>query len=226
MKPIYEEAANIINDRRAFKFGAFKLKSHDIDPTLPLSPFYIDIRDENNPKGGPLKRSDYAPIAGCFVDVIINRKDNLVFDAIAGIPNAGDPIVDAMEEIFNATDLNQGDFRIIRLAKEVSDDQRRIIPMEGFEYREGERVLLIDDLVTKAHTKLEAIRAIESEGAIVVGLVVLVDRQQGGREAIEAEGYKIYCAFTATELFEYYRQTGRIDDSKFWECMQYLQNNK
>lgn len=219
---IFPQTADMIFDRGAFKFGAFPLKLHEKNPNALLSPFYINLRDKNNPKPGPLKDNDYILIARCNFKVLIKRDDDMVFDAIAGIPRAGDPIVKAMSRIEETTDINQGDYRIIMLAKEEDGERRKIVPLPGFEYKEGERVLLVDDLVTQADTKIEAIKAIESSGSKVVGLIVLIDREQGGRELIEEAGYLFYSVFTISQLLNYYRQSGRITQKKYQECMDYI----
>jgi len=225
MEKVYTDVADMIFKRGAFEFGTFKLKLHDTNPNTPPSPFYINLRDKNNPKPGPLVDSDYISIARCIFRAISEKGGGVVFDAIAGIPRAGDPIVKAMMRIEEMTDINQGDYRIIMLAKEENGGKRRIVPLPGFEYKTGERVLLVDDLVTRADTKLEAIKAIESEGSVVVGLVVLVDRQQGGREQLKKVGYDLISCFTIRELFNYYKAAGKINDNKYQECMDYIKNN-
>lgn len=206
----------------SIKFGAFKLKLHEKDPLAPLSPFFINIRNKDNPtKPGTLEESDYDLIAKCLLEVI--NESGLEFDAIAGIPRAGDPIVEAIERlIINSPFPHPAKFRIIKLAKEEAMGIRRIIPLSGFNYKQGERILLVDDLVTKADTKIEAIRAIESSGSVVVGLVVLVDRQQGGREQIESAGYKLFSALTISELLDYYVQKEMIDNAKHKEALFYI----
>ncbi|MDQ1283779.1 MAG: orotate phosphoribosyltransferase [Patescibacteria group bacterium] len=210
--------------RGAFKFGAFKLKLHEKNPGAPLSPFFIHLRNKTNPKPGPLIEKDYLLIAKCLLETI--SQSDFVFDAIAGIPRAGDPIVDAIQWMQEYDPkFQQGDFRIIRLAKEEKDGLRKIVPLPGFEYRKDERVLLIDDLVTKADTKLEAIRAVESQGAIVVGVVVLVDRQQGGKNELEKAGYKLLASLTVRDLFNFYFQTEMISAEKYQEAINYVSNN-
>ncbi len=228
MEKIFTDVTDMIFERGALKFGAFKLKLHEKNPDAPLSPFYINLRDEHNPKPGPLVSADYNLIGRCMFQAIINfhrSGGDLVYDAIAGIPRAGDPIVQGMQWVVDMTDINQGDFRIIQLSKEEADGKRRIIPLPGFDYIEGERTLLADDLITQADTKLESIEAVESSGSKVVGLVVLVDRLQGGRERLETAGYKLISCFTIIELFDYYLATGKIDSDKYRECIDYIQNN-
>ncbi|MCD6149933.1 hypothetical protein J7J13_04090 [bacterium] len=222
---VYTDVADRIFKRGAFEFGAFSLKLHEINPDAPLPPFYLNLRDRNNPKPGSLVDSDYISIARCIFRTISEKGGNIVFDAIAPILRAGDPIVKAMMRIEEMTDINQGDYRIIMLAKEEHNDKRKIVPLPGFKYKSGERVLLADDLVTRADTKFEAIRAIESEGSVIVGLVVLVDRQQGGREQLKKAGYDLISCFTIGELFDYYRATGKINEDKYQECIDYIRDN-
>jgi orotate phosphoribosyltransferase len=220
---IREQTANAIIDRGAIEFGAFKLKLHDRNPKAPLSPFFISLRNKNHPtKPGKLEDADYELIARSMFAAIREDPD-LVFMAIAGIPVAGDPIADAVESLILKDErYNQGDFRVIRLSKIESDKGRMIIPKPGFEYRKRELIILFDDLITEADTKLEAIRSIESQGGIVVAVVVLIDREQGGPEALAAAGHRLIAVFKISELFRYYHTIGKLDENKFRESMIYL----
>ena len=201
---LFARVADMIFARVAFKFGDFRLKLHEKNPEAPLSPFYLNLRTSDNPKPGPLTEKDCVLIAELLWRKIL--KSGLNFSAIAGIPNAGDPLVEAIEKVA----APPRGFRIIRLSKVVDGDKRKIIPQPGFDYREGEKVLVIDDLITGADSKFEAIEAIEESGLKVVGLIVLVDREQGGRKQLEKAGYTLITAFTITELFNYYLEQGVI----------------
>jgi orotate phosphoribosyltransferase len=55
---------------------------------------------------------------------------------------------------------------------------------------EGSRVLLVEDVVTTGRSTLEAVRAVEEEGYVVAGVLSLVDRDQGGREALKDYLYR------------------------------------
>lgn len=219
MEKIYRDVADMIFARGAFKFGNFKLKLHDIHPEAPLSPFYINQRTKDNPTNpGPLLNEDCDLIAQVLWNLIL--RNSLYFEAMAPLPYAADPIVASIERLV----AKPWGFRIIKLAKEIKDGKRRIVPLPGFDYRRGEIVLPVDDLVTGADSKIEAIRAIESEGSIVKDLVVLIDRQQGGREQLEAAGYNLFSCFTIRELLAYYKDTGRISGMKYNECIYYILN--
>jgi orotate phosphoribosyltransferase len=66
----------------------------------------------------------------------------------------------------------------------------------------GDSVVVIDDVITKGDSTLKAVDAVEKEGGKVAFVVVLVDRQQGGREKIEQRGYKVVSAFTKEDLLQ------------------------
>jgi len=220
MQKIYQDVADMMIERGAIKFGSFKLKLHETNPDAPLSPYFIHLRTKDNPgKPGPLTEADCDLIVRALWQVAL--ANNLSFQAMAGIPYAGDPLIRAMERML------PGDMRprIIRLAKEVEAHRRRIVPAPGFDYKSGEQVLVLDDLVTKADSKIEAIQAIESSGSVVNDLVVLVDREQGGQAQLKQAGYNLYSCFTVTDLFEYYSATGRISQEKLNECLEYMKNN-
>lgn len=219
----HKKVAKRIFEKGAFKFGAFKLKLHDLNPKAPLSPFYINLRDQNNPKPGPLDWSDYDLIVLSMLRAI--REGDIIFDAIAGIPNAGDPIINALVGLMiHDSSWNQGAFRVIELKKVEENGKRKIVPSPGFEYKVGERILLVDDLITQADTKLEAIAAVEGSGSIVVGVVVLVDRMQGGREQLEKAGYKLFASFTIKDLLDFYLEEEMISLDKYTESWEYVKN--
>ena len=62
------------------------------------------------------------------------------------------------------------------------------------------RVVVIEDSVTSGGSLLAALEAIEDHGAIVAGVLALVDRQEGGAERLAASGYEFRAVFNATEL--------------------------
>lgn len=64
------------------------------------------------------------------------------------------------------------------------------------------RVVVVEDSMTTGGSALEAARAVEQHGASVAGILTLVDREEGGRDRLEAEGYPFVAVFTARELLE------------------------
>jgi len=64
----------------------------------------------------------------------------------------------------------------------------------------GTKVVIVEDVVTTGGSSMKAVRRAEEEGLEVLGIVTLVDREEGGRENIEQEGYWLRTIFTRTEL--------------------------
>lgn len=67
-------------------------------------------------------------------------------------------------------------------------------------FAEGDRVVVVDDVITTGGSTLKAVDAIEAEGGKIVACLVLVDRQEGGRDAIEARGIPVTAVFTRETL--------------------------
>ena len=64
----------------------------------------------------------------------------------------------------------------------------------------GRRVVVIEDVITSGGSALQACEVVEAEGGIVLGVLAIIDRESGGREAIEARGYKVITLFRVSEL--------------------------
>lgn len=66
--------------------------------------------------------------------------------------------------------------------------------------KQGSRVVIVEDVVTSGGSSIKAIKRAEEEGLTVLGVVTLVDREEGGRENIEKEGYWLKSIFTKSEI--------------------------
>ena len=75
--------------------------------------------------------------------------------------------------------------------------QTRLI--EG-NFKAGDTVVVVDDVVTRGDSTITAINAIEKEGGKVAFVAVLVDREEGGRQKIEALGHAVFPIFKRGEL--------------------------
>ncbi|WP_298436937.1 orotate phosphoribosyltransferase [Geobacter sp.] len=64
----------------------------------------------------------------------------------------------------------------------------------------GSKVVIVEDVVTTGGSSMKAVRRAEEEGLVVLGIVSLVDREEGGRENIEKEGFWLRTIFTKSEL--------------------------
>lgn len=67
-------------------------------------------------------------------------------------------------------------------------------------FKRGDTVVVIDDVVTRGDSTISAINAVKKEGGKVAFVAVLVDRQEGGRQKIEELGYRVVSAFERDKL--------------------------
>jgi orotate phosphoribosyltransferase len=87
-------------------------------------------------------------------------------------------------------------FVIVRsAAKEYGTGNR----LEG-EYRTGERVVMVEDVVTSGGAALEAVEAVRGAGLVCETVVCVVDRGEGGAQAMEAAGVTLHALFDADAL--------------------------
>lgn len=190
----------------------FRLKLHEKNPNASLSPIFLNLRTPDNPKPGPLTPEIVKIAAQCMRS--LEYMHELHHNVVAGIPRAGDPFAAAFSPLYFFSPL-------IKMGKEESDGKRHIGSVIG-EVPKGATVLVIDDLVTAADSKIEAIKSLEAAGLVVRDVMVLVDRGQGGREQLAARGYTLHSVFTINELLNLYVKSGKITSQLADEIKLYL----
>jgi orotate phosphoribosyltransferase len=67
-------------------------------------------------------------------------------------------------------------------------------------FKAGDSVVVVDDVITTGGSTIKAIESIEAEGGKIAFILVLLDREEGGRGNIEKLGHKVFPAFTRTTL--------------------------
>lgn len=216
MNTLQQQVARHLLKIGAVKFGAFRLKLHETHPDAPLSPIYLNVRTKDNPKSGPIGGVELVMIGDVLRSMVVERK--LWADGIVGVPNAGDPIAEACNVRLGSDARPQ-----LKLAKETGEGSRHVTRvLETGGLPSGATVLVFDDLVTAADSKLEAIAALEAAGFVVKDVIVLVDREQGGGQQLAERGYNLHAAFTLTELLDFYVEAWLLDPAKREEVTQYL----
>jgi orotate phosphoribosyltransferase len=117
------------------------------------------------------------------------------FDAVGGLTLGADPVAVAMMHQAAAAGRTLDAF-VVRKAQKAHGLQKQI---EGPPVQ-GRRVLAVEDTSTTGGSVLEAVQALREHGAIVVGVAVIVDRDTGAREAVEAEGLEYRYAVGISDL--------------------------
>ncbi len=187
------ELSQILVKTGATKFGLFKLSSGK------LSPYYIDLRMI---PGDPVGLRTVIEI----YEMMVRSKIGLTsFDRIAGVPTAGVPYASIL-----AYRLTKP-FLYVRREAKTHGGERRI---EG-QLLPGERVVLVDDLITTGKNTLEAAEAVRAEGGQVQHAIVLIDRQEGGEAALAKAGLKL-CAYTnVTRIARRLRDSVVIEEDQY-----------
>lgn len=124
---------------------------------------------------------------------------NLKIDGVGGLTMGADPIALAVGMYsFLAKEAPPLKTFIVRKTAKGHGQAKQI---EG-NFKQGDLVVVLDDVVTGGDSTLSAISAVEKEGGKVAFVAVLVDRQQGGRQKIESMGHRVVAAFERSELIE------------------------
>jgi orotate phosphoribosyltransferase len=187
------ELSRILMKTGATKFGLFKLSSGK------LSPYYIDLRMiPGDPKG-------LQTVIEIYEAMVRSKVGIASFDRIAGVPSAGIPYASIL-----AYRLSKP-FLYIRREVKTHGAERRI---EG-QLLPGDRVVLVDDLITTGKNTLQAAEAIRAEGGQVKDVVVLIDRQEGGPDALARAQLKLRAFTTVTRIARRLHESGVIEDEQY-----------
>lgn len=194
----------------------FRLKLHKKKPDAPLSPFYLNLRTPDNAKPGPLTSELVAAIGRELWNLARDQRVQSA-DRVAGVPNAGDPLAAALSTVSGLP--------LLRLRKEEYADGSRVSTVVEGDVIQEQEVLLVDDLITKADTKLEAIEVLEEKGLSIRAVLVLLDREQGGADELWDRSVPLHALFTITELLNLYVAEGRISKEERDEIATYIKKN-
>ncbi|MGC8895783.1 MAG: orotate phosphoribosyltransferase [Candidatus Bathyarchaeia archaeon] len=186
------EICRILKKIDALQFGVFRLTSGKI------SPYYIDLRII------PSFPDAFHRVCDFYLSFIKTEIGTENFERIAGIPVAGIPFASLI-----AYHL-QKPFLYIRKDIRLHGRQRRI---EGI-IAPGNRVLLVDDLITTGLSLRRAARAIRTEGGVVNEAVVLLDREEGGKEKLEKNGIRLHALLKVSEIATKLCEIGAIDEEQ------------
>ena len=188
--PAYKQQLLSLLSRISFRLGQFTLSSG------ATSDYYIDCRTTTlHAEGGRLT-------GHAILELLEDHE--IAAEAVGGLTMGADPIVSnvATASAWRALESPEKPLLhgfLVRKAEKTHGTGRRI---EGF-YREGARVVIVDDVCTTGASTITAIEAAREAGMAVAAVVCLVERQEAnGRPAVQAAagGAPFFALFTANDV--------------------------
>jgi orotate phosphoribosyltransferase len=166
---------------RSFRVGDFVLSSG------ARSAYYVDARTTTTHAEGQ------AVVGRLGLDTL--RDAGLRPAAVGGLTLGADPVAYAIAHASWIAGDPVNAFTVRKEPKAHGTGKR----VEGC-FAAGDEVVVIEDTVTTGGSAIKAIHAVEAEGGKVLAVLALVDREEGGREAIERAGYPVHTLVRVSEL--------------------------
>ena len=192
--------AKILTNIDALKFGLYKLTSGKV------SPYYIDLRIV------PSFPDAYKDICDLYAETITKQIGLNSFDRVAGVPIAGMPFASQV-----AYNLKKPFLYVLKGAKTHGRERR----VEGI-LVSGDRLLLVDDLVTTGLSLKEAADAVRIEGGVVTDAVALLDREEDGSTLLEKNNIRLHALIKISEIANTLFEMGSIDKESLKTIMKQI----
>lgn len=160
----------------AIQFGEFKLKSGQ------TSSIYLNLR----------KIISYPTLLRTIASAMWEATRACQYDLVCGVPYTALPIATCLSLDHNVP--------MIMRRKEKKDYGTKQM-IEG-EFKAGQRCLIIEDVITTGGSIIETTDELANANIVVNDLVVLIDREQGGRENLEKQ-FRVHSILTLSEILNY-----------------------
>ena len=205
MSTVTDEVAHALYSSGCLKFGSFKIKSGKV------SPYYIDLA---RLLASPKDLCSLAEIAAEKVKEIMTY-DGL--DKLASIELKGALIVPSIACKVNLPCI------IVRKEEKSYGVTGRIA---GADVSKGDRILFFDDVISEGISKIEGIKPLQELGGVIKHMIVVVNREQGGKENLEKLGYEVHSLSTVSEIAKSLFDHKHISKLQHGEVLSYLKTFK
>ena len=201
MSTTIDTVAEALYSSGCLKFGSFKIKSGAI------SPYYIDLA---RLLSSPTQLCSIAKVAAEQVTQIM-YSDKI--DKLESIELKGALIVPSIACKINLPCV------IVRKENKAYGVTGRIA---GADVAKGDNILFFDDVISEGLSKIESIKPLRELGGNIRHLLVVVNREQGGKENLEKIGFKVHALAKISEIVSSLRQHNRISKKQADEVLDYV----
>ena len=174
------------------------------------SPYYVDLRQSI---------SDHIAmdwIGSSLARIVVNEIGRAKVDKVMGVPTAGVPFATIVSQKLAIPML------YYRRERKEHGVRKKV---EGNMER-NDRILMIDDLITTGQSVTDAAEAAREQGGIVTELVVLLDREQGGREYLRAHHVEPHALFNISEAFDWLNEVNLLSDKDHKIIREYIEKEE
>lgn len=199
VQPAKEELVIRLFEAGCVKFGSFTLASGK------TSPIYIDLR----------RLVSFPDLFSKVASAYAEASKSLSFELVSGVPYAALPI-----SAVAALKLGKGLIYPRKEPKTHGTGQA----IEGV-FTPGQVALLYEDVITSGGSILTAAATLREVGLIIRDVVVLVERSQGGRESLQADGINLHAILNLDEIMTVLRENALIDAEMFAQVKHYLERS-
>lgn len=206
----------------AFRLGSFKLKSGRISPTFVNTGLVAD---------GP----GILELGRAYAASILEHVGKDAFDSVFGPSYKGVPLAVATAVALAEKGIGKGYLFDRKEAKTHGEEAAKAgaaAVLVGHRPLDGERVVIVDDVMTTGGTKYEAVNLLRSlvPGVSFPALVIAVDREEVGADGIHAAtkftedtGVPVVPTVTITEILDHLMTTDRLSGHELVACLEYLE---
>lgn len=205
MSDLTAVVANALYNSRCLKFGSFKIKSG------ALSPYYIDLACLlSSPK-------DICTIADAAANKIREIMLMNKVDKLASIELKGALILPSIACRVNLPCV------VVRKEEKTYGAAGRVA---GANVEKGEHIVFFDDVISDGLSKLEGIKPLEELEAKVKHIVVVVDREQGGKQNLEKFGYYVHALTTISKMIDALQKLGKMTKEQADAVLNYVKEHR
>ena len=191
-----------------FRLGAVEFGDFTLGRTAVGSPVYLNVRKLI---GHPTALWRVAALMHDEIVALQGMRNPQVaqFDLVAGVPLGGLHIATAYSLIA----------KVPMIYLHPGRDERVVEGVYGY----GQTAIIMDDLVTGGGSITETAAALREAGLLVKDAFVLVDRQQGAKERLRADGINLRAVLSLEVILNYLMSSGLIEEEQYRRSMEYLE---